>query len=237
MHNYIIENGYLYRSDDNSWRRTLTRWRCYIDSKARSLIPHPAFVVGMIVGANVGVYILWQRAAGFLRDVATPLLPYIPLRFMERNFTLSLASVEGGSRWWTLLTYSFSNYLSTRELLSTVYGLYAVGVPIGRATGSVNVLILYFGGALCGGLTHLLTSSGMNRMMMGSNCALLSMTAFLPTVFPHMSWSFYVLPIGAGLAYIVDGYGVAHLLPPFASVGFGILWGYVYRKWGRRLFN
>ncbi|BAD87354.1 rhomboid family protein-like [Oryza sativa Japonica Group] len=111
-----------------SLQRRRTKW-----------LPSADGAVLMLVGANVGVFMLWH--------LADP-------SFMRRHFMISLDNFKSG-RLHTLLTNAFS-HAESGHLISNMIGLYFFGSSISNMFGPAFLLKLYVAGALAGSAFFLL---------------------------------------------------------------------------------
>uniref|UniRef100_A0A0D9YFB4 Peptidase S54 rhomboid domain-containing protein n=1 Tax=Oryza glumipatula TaxID=40148 RepID=A0A0D9YFB4_9ORYZ len=102
-------------------------------------LPSADGAVLMLVGANVGVFMLWH--------LADP-------SFMRRHFMISLDNFKSG-RLHTLLTNAFS-HAESGHLISNMIGLYFFGSSISNMFGPAFLLKLYVAGALAGSAFFLL---------------------------------------------------------------------------------
>ena len=106
-----------------------------------SLTARP-YVVWLIIGANVLVFLLWRSSGGSYRDQ----------RWMIDNFTVSLRSLSAG-RLHTLVTAAFSQQDVTHLLLNCL-ALYVFGTQLCMILGTGRFLLVYFGGAVTSSMAH-----------------------------------------------------------------------------------
>jgi len=185
---YVIENGYIRRTDDNSIGRRLRRW--LKNPIKLQYLKNPKVAAGLIIGANVAIFLAWQRADGVLSDPSLDFLPRISLNTMRKHFLLNAISVHAG-RWWTLVSHSFS-HIDLFHLLRNMLELWQVAVPLGQIIGTLPMLIVYLSGAVAGGLTHIILNPSSNfptfsmpSNLLGASGSVFALLALLTVLRPR----------------------------------------------------
>ena len=115
--------------------------------RASSFIPSPStrpYVVWLLVGLNVAVFVLWRLSAGSPQSE----------RLLIDHFTVSLRSLSAG-RLHTLITAAFSQQDFT-HLLFNCLALYVFGTELALYLGTARFLLVYFGGAVTSSMAHVL---------------------------------------------------------------------------------
>lgn len=90
-----------------------------------------------LIGLNVFVYLSWN----YYESVAVRFRDSSGLRFMSKNFTVSMRNLKEG-RLWTLVTSCFSHE-GTGHLLMNCVGLYFIAPAVIGFVGNVGFLSLY----------------------------------------------------------------------------------------------
>ena len=119
---------------------------------------------------------------------------------------------------WTLFTYAISHY-DTTHLLFNLFGLYVFGVPVMQRYGWHEMGYLYLGGAVLGGLAHVLSSPA---PALGASAAVMAVSVVYGLTYPNRTLLLgFFLPVPAWLAVLLfigmdvmgmvgPGDGVAH---------------------------
>jgi len=263
----IIENGHIYRVDDRSWTRTLRRWKMkwlnpdnlhipltgdsinHALQKGVKRLQDPRVVVALLIGANVCVYLAWQRANGFLYGPSFNILPRVSIRDMQKNFLLNYSALNSG-RWWTLLTYSLS-HADFIHITRNMVALWQIGIPVAKLFGIIPMLLTYVAGAAAGGLAHILLSPAPGfpafrgeSALLGASGAVLALVSLLTVVRPNQLVNSRLIAqpvpmwLGVVLVTVVEflsgPYNNISHAAHFAGMGVGALFG-LYARFRRHM--
>ena len=192
--------------------------------------PDPAQILGAIIALNVAVFVLWN------------LTVHSPVgAILRANLTVQRALVAAQP--WTLLTYGITHY-DANHLLFNMFGLWVFGRPVAERYGWLDLVVLYVGGTLLGGVAHVVTSPA---PALGASAAVMAVAATYGLTYPNRTLLLgFILPIPAWLAVVLfvgidtmgvlgAGDGIAHAAH-LGGAAFGVgLWAWRARtRWGRR---
>ena len=142
--------------------------------------PHPTQrmpVVTLLLIITICVFVLQQ-----LFNVLFP-NPYLPGNenaFMAQWFALSGENFRA-LKIWTLLSYSFLHSTqSLMHLIGNMLGLFFIGRILEPILGRHKFLLLYFSGAVCGGLLYLLLHFSGSTVVVGASAAVFALLGVLP---------------------------------------------------------
>ncbi|KAG7529012.1 hypothetical protein FFLO_05835 [Filobasidium floriforme] len=161
----------------------------------------PMYVIYGIIGANVGIFLVWQYAQASWTRFRDPTL----YRWMSQNFIVSEANLAAG-RLHTLLTCCFS-HSNTGHIALNMLGLYFIGPATAGLLGPASFLGLYLGG----GIVSSMVSLAWHRMMSsnrskshgseGASGAIYASLAYYAAMFPQAQFLlFFVVPLPAWAA-------------------------------------
>jgi membrane associated rhomboid family serine protease len=184
----------------------------------------PMQTVWGLIALNVLVFVVWHVLDG------NPL---------QQAFRMEMVVARGTVLYhpWTLLTYAFTHY-DTNHLLFNMFGLWMFGRTLLGRYGTRGVMVLYVGGALCGGLAHVL---GSQAPALGASASVMAVATAWAATFPNQeirlwffipmkAWVFGALFVTMDvLGMVGPGDGIAHLAH-LGGAGFGL--GYWY--WSNR---
>lgn len=184
-------------------------------------------VVMLLILANVAAFI-GQSAA----DVFAP-------GFVQQWLALSSDGVRQGYA-WQFLTYMFLHG-GVLHLMMNMLTLYFAGREVESIAGSRNLLGIYFGGGLLGGVAQVLLNQAQYPLVgasAGACAVLIAFTTILPEIELTMLL-FFIIPVRLKAKYLAIGIvGLSMLLafngtsPEIAHVAHlgGCLLGWVYVK-------
>jgi membrane associated rhomboid family serine protease len=167
--------------------------------------PDATQLLGAIIAVNVAVFVLWNLT------VQSPVGA-----ILRANLTVQAAAVVAQP--WTLLTYGFSHY-DTSHLLFNMFGLWVFGRPVMERYGWQDLVLLYVGAVVFGGLAHVATSPA---PALGASAAVMAVSVVYGLTYPNSvlrlwfflpmpAWLAVVLFVGLDLMGMVGpGDGIAH---------------------------
>ncbi len=150
--------------------------------------------------------------------------------------TLGFQWGDIGTRWWTVLTYSFV-HANLWHLAGNMYALFAFGPRLEHEWGTRRFLRFYFLAALGGLVFHaLFVRSG---LLIGASAAVFGVMGayamqwprdemYLFGIVPMRVWTMLVLLVGYNVAVGLYGAGAASGVAYFAHLGgFAVAWFYL----------
>lgn len=120
-------------------------------------------VTGLIVAANVLVFVLMGLAGAGWLTAATDLTPY--LRYGANH---GLLTVDG--QWWRLITSTFLHY-GILHLALNMWALFQAGQLLEKLLGRALFTLVYFASGLCGGLVTILWNGSGGGLSAGASGA------------------------------------------------------------------
>jgi membrane associated rhomboid family serine protease len=204
-------------------------------------------MVTKLLTFTIGIYCLQQSI-----DVFFPSLRGYNYFFIEW-FALSYPQIES-LKLWTLFSYAcLHSTTSLLHIASNMLGLFFIGRIIEPIIGARQLLVLYFLGALLGGILFLPLHIDQNTVVVGASSSVMALLSFFCLVYPEERVTlllFFIIPINVQpkwilrtlLAYTMFGvvyyealgyessfFAIAHS----AHLG-GILAGFFYHRWMQR---
>ncbi len=160
--------------------------------------------------STVTILILATIAVFVLQQVLNVMFPNPYSYGHENQFMNNWLALSGKNfqelKVWTVLSYSFLH--STTSLLHIVgnmLGLFFIGRIIEPVLGRSKFLILYFGGALLGGLAYLLFHFNSTGLVVGASASVFALLSFFCLLRPEQPVTlliYFVLPVTLKPKYI-----------------------------------
>jgi len=181
--------------------------------------PDPMQLLGGILALNVAVFVLWNTT------VHSPVGAILRANLLVQQATVLTHP-------WTLLTYAITHY-DTTHLLFNMFALWVFGRSVMERYGWQDMVILYVGGALVGGLAHVVSSPA---PALGASAAVMAVSVVYGLTFPNRTLLLgFFLPVPAWLAVVLfigmdvmgmvgPGDGVAHAAHLGGAAFGGVLW-------------
>lgn len=158
---------------------------------------------------------------------------------LEPWFALSRAGLWGGQI-WQFVTYTFLHG-SVLHLAVNMLTLMFAGRELEFLLGKTRMLLIYFGGAILGGLMQLLITGG-DQALVGASAAVFAVLFAFTTIMPEteiMLLLFFVVPVRMKAKFLALGLVVVSLLFIVSGTGGnighvahlgGALFGWVYAR-------
>jgi membrane associated rhomboid family serine protease len=167
--------------------------------------PHPAQrmpVVTLLLIITICVFVLQQLFNVFFPN---PYLPGNENAFMAQWFALSGENFRA-LKIWTLLSYSFLHSTqSLMHLIGNMLGLFFIGRILEPILGRHKFLLLYFSGAVCGGLLYLLLHFSGSTVVVGASAAVFALLTVFCQIHPERPITlllFFILPVTVKPRYV-----------------------------------
>tara|TARA_X000000368_G_scaffold139285_1_gene109525 strand:+ start:2184 stop:3098 length:915 start_codon:yes stop_codon:yes gene_type:complete len=168
--------------------------------------------VTVLMALTIGVFALQQL---FNVLFPSPYLPGTENAFMAQWFALSGENFRS-FKVWTLFTYCFLH--STQgfmHIIGNMLGLYFIGRILEPQLGREKFLILYFAGALFGGLLYLIIHFSSMTVVVGASAAVFALMTVFCKIHPDRPITlllFFVLPVTIKPRYLLLGSSVISVL-------------------------
>ena len=159
--------------------------------------------VTILMAITIGVFALQQL---FNVLFPSPYLPGTENAFMAKWFALSGENFRS-FKVWTLFTYCFLH--STQgfmHIIGNMLGLYFIGRILEPQLGRQKFLILYFSGAVFGGLLYLFVHFSSMTVVVGSSAAVFALMTVFCKIHPDRPITlllFFILPVTIKPRYLL----------------------------------
>lgn len=154
----------------------------------------PTVLVGIIIGINGGVFLLWQGAKGEASSGN-----WTELKWMSETFLSSSENLKNG-RYWVLLSSCFSHE-GFGHLLFNCFTFYFVGRSAIQILGNTRFLSLYLGAGVFGNIVSYVwheMKGHRNYASHGASGAVYGVLSFFACVAPTAMFYLYgIVPIPA----------------------------------------
>ena len=177
--------------------------RPYMREPQRPTSAQHKSTVTILMAITIGVFALQQL---FNVLFPSPYLPGTENAFMAKWFALSGENFRS-FKVWTLFTYCFLH--STQgfmHIIGNMLGLYFIGRILEPQLGRQKFLILYFSGAVFGGLLYLFVHFSSMTVVVGSSAAVFALMTVFCKIHPDRPITlllFFILPVTIKPRYLL----------------------------------
>lgn len=176
-----------------------------------------ASAVKILLVATIGVFVLQQ-----VINVSFPANGDGASIFLKDWFVLSAANFKE-LKVWTILTYAFlHDTFSIWHILGNMMGLFFIGRLIEPLLGKQQFFVLYFSGAVIGGLAYMFSHFNDVSSVVGASAAVSALLAFFCLRYPEQPITlllFFIIPLTVRPKWVFWGFlGISTYLFLFSEL-------------------
>ena len=173
---------------------------------------HQTSAIKILMALTIGVFALQQL---FNVLFPSPYLPGTENAFMAQWFALSGENIRS-FKIWTLFTYCFLHSTqSFMHIIGNMLGLYFIGRILEPYLGRQKFLILYFSGAIFGGLLYVILHFNSMTVVVGASAAVFALMTVFCKIHPDRPITlllFFILPVTIKPRYLLLGSSIISVL-------------------------
>lgn len=175
-----------------------------------------ASAVTVLLVVTIGIFVLEQ-----ILNVSFPGPGGRPNSFLTNWFVLSVENFKE-LKVWTAISYAFLHSENILHILGNMLGLFFIGRLLEPLLGKQRFFILYFSGAVIGGLAYVFFHLNGGGAVIGASAAVSALLAFFCLRFPEQQITlllFFVLPLTVKPKWVFWGFlGISTYLLLFSEL-------------------